>query len=100
MAILWYFGGLVPWSDFPSVQWDQSSKRLEELTFLVLFQRSFLAAVILGSATVPSSSSLSVLNMRSLSQRLEDTWVAGTVQVPYLPQVALTWAALEAWLAG
>ena len=101
MAILWYFWGLVPWSDFPSVQWDQSSKRLEELTFLVLFQRSFLAAVILGSATVPSSSSLSVLNMRSLSQRLqEDTLVQGPGQMPYLPQVALTWAALEAWLAG
>ena len=24
MAILWYFGGLVPWSDFPSVQWQGS----------------------------------------------------------------------------
>ena len=25
MAILWYFGGLVPWSDFPSVEWNRFS---------------------------------------------------------------------------
>ena len=27
MVILWYFGGLVPWSDFPSVQWLPSVRR-------------------------------------------------------------------------
>ena len=27
MAILWYFGGLVPWSDFPSVHWCLPTSR-------------------------------------------------------------------------
>ena len=29
MAILWYFGGFVPWSDFPSEQWATCAAQQE-----------------------------------------------------------------------
>ena len=56
---------------------------------------------MLGKATAPSSSSLSVLNMTSLSHRLkEDTWVQWPAQVPLLAPCRLDMCCLGGVVSG